>query len=389
MATLKVVVIFFNEFYVSKSRATLSSFFLFQVHLRFTFKHRSRNEAKEKLGPAPWALAYLKLVNDTNGTTVKDGYHDLLVYKVEKKFDLSNPTYLDLPSLKTNNTAYKAKLMPYNNNLSLITKDVLTIHTPLCSTKLTQNLGLLSLLKWRSEPDNLRHNLTVFAREVKAAEVVKFLPDVLDALFSILMENSDSEVYDNLVFEALIAVIEMVTADKFKQFVPVLEVYINENYSATLAYNKLLVVFKDYVEAAIGGANGRSVGNGGGLPLSAAELKRRTEKLAQAMHSLPFLFKFVVKSRLLFAALNGGKGTEPFEVMLRDVLLSLVKLMFGGLGSQSDLLAIQAACLKHIVLTVTDLVQVFPRRSLAEILMKMMTSLPTGQLTEQKLDTLR
>jgi dedicator of cytokinesis protein 1 len=166
-------------------------------------------------------------------------------YQVEKKFDMSNPTYLDLPSLKTTtSSAYKAKLMPYNNNLSLITKDVLTIHTTLCSTKLTQNLGLLSLLKWRSEPENLRTNLTVFARELKAAEVVKFLPDVLDALFSILMENSDSELYDNLVFEALIAVIEMVTADKFKQFVPVLEVYINENYSATLAYNKLLVVFK-------------------------------------------------------------------------------------------------------------------------------------------------
>ena len=32
----------------------------------------------------------------------------------------------------------------------------------------------------------------------------------------------------------------------------VLEVYIAENYSATLAYNKLLVVFKDYVEAATG-----------------------------------------------------------------------------------------------------------------------------------------
>jgi hypothetical protein len=34
-------------------------------------------------------------------------------------------------------------------------------------------------------------------------------------------------------------------------------------------------------------------------------------------------------------------------------------------------------------------IQVFPRRTLAEILMKMMTSLPAGQLTEQKLDTLR
>ena len=112
---------------------------------------------------------------------------------------------------------------------------MLTVHTTLCSTKLTQNLGLLSLLKWRSEPDNLKHNLSVFTREVKAADVVKFLPDVLDALFSILMENSDSELYDNLVFEALVAVIEMVTEDKFKQFIPVLEVYINENYSATLA----------------------------------------------------------------------------------------------------------------------------------------------------------
>ena len=180
------------------------------MHLRFTFKHRSRNEAREKLGPDPWALAYLKLVNDSNGTTVRDGVHDLLVYKIEKKFDLGNPTYLDLPSLKTNQTgSHKHKLQQYNNNLSLITKDVLCVHTTLCSTKLTQNLGLLSLLKWRSEPDKLKQNLSVFAREVKAAEVVKFLPDVLDALFSILMENSDSELYDNLVFEALVAVIEV------------------------------------------------------------------------------------------------------------------------------------------------------------------------------------
>ena len=100
----------------------------------------------------------------------------------------------------------------------------MTVYTTLCSTKLTQNLGLLSLLKWRSEPDRLKHNLTVFTREVKAAEVVKFLPDVLDALFSILMENSDSELYDNLVFEALVAVIGMVTDDRYRQFIPVLEV---------------------------------------------------------------------------------------------------------------------------------------------------------------------
>ena len=159
-----------------------------------------------------------------------------------------------------------------------------------------------------------------------------------------------------------------------------MEVYINENYSATLAYNKLLVVFKDYVEAATGNRGG------GALPISALEIKRKTEKLAQATNSLQFLFKFVVKSRMLFAALNGGKGAEPFEGMLREVLFALVKLMF---GSQTELQRIQESCLKHIVLAVPDLIQVFPRRNLAEILMKMISSLPTGQLTEQKLTTLQ
>lgn len=65
------------------------------------FIYRSRNEAKEKAGPSPWALSYLKLVNESNGTTVKDGFHDLLVYKIDKKFDINSPSYLELPSIKT------------------------------------------------------------------------------------------------------------------------------------------------------------------------------------------------------------------------------------------------------------------------------------------------
>lgn len=34
---------------------------------------------------------------------------------------------------------------------------------------------------------------------------VQFLQDTLDALFNILMENSDSDLYDNLVFDALVS----------------------------------------------------------------------------------------------------------------------------------------------------------------------------------------
>ena len=88
-------------------------------------------------------VAYLILAKKSNGVTVRDCYHDLLVYKIQKKFDLPNPTYLDLPSLKTNQTGSQASCC---NN---------TTHCPssprTMSTQLTQNLGLLSLLKWRSE----------------------------------------------------------------------------------------------------------------------------------------------------------------------------------------------------------------------------------------------
>ena len=62
---------------------------------------------------------------------------------------------------------------------------------------------------------------------------------------------------------------------------------------------------------------------------------------------------------MLFSALNGGKGAEPFESMLREVLLSLVKLMF---GSQPDLQRIQESTLTHIVLAVPDLIQVWIKK---------------------------
>lgn len=63
--------------------------------------------------------------------------------------------------------------------------------------------GLLSLLKWRDDPSRLNENLNIFNQKVNGKEFVKFLPDVLDALFSILTENSDGEKYDYKVGEDL------------------------------------------------------------------------------------------------------------------------------------------------------------------------------------------
>lgn len=65
-------------------------------------------------------------------------------------------------------------------------------------------MDLLGLLNWTSQKDNLSESLAALMK-VDGEEVVKFLQDVLDALFNILMQNSDSDLYDNMVFECLVS----------------------------------------------------------------------------------------------------------------------------------------------------------------------------------------
>ena len=65
-------------------------------------------------------------------------------------------------------------------------------------------VDLLGLLNWASHPEVLKDSLEALMK-VDGEEIVKFLQDVLDALFNILMQNSDSELYDNMVFECLVS----------------------------------------------------------------------------------------------------------------------------------------------------------------------------------------
>lgn len=70
-----------------------------QAHLKFTFKHRSSNEAKDK-SEKPFALSYVRLMQ-RNGTTLQDIQHELLVYKLEqKKYEESDISYFKLPSTR-------------------------------------------------------------------------------------------------------------------------------------------------------------------------------------------------------------------------------------------------------------------------------------------------
>nr|CAD7428798.1 unnamed protein product [Timema monikensis] len=329
-------------------------------HLRFSFKHRCSTESKDKL-EKPFALSYVKLMQG-NGTTLHDTEHDLLVYKVDHKFEETDLGYLTLPC--TRGELIEGQ-KPQQGGLTLTNKDSFTIHTNVCSTKLTQNVDLLGLLNWVSHPDVLKESLTALMK-VDGEEVVKFLQDVLDALFNILMQNSDSDLYDNMVFECLLYIIGLVSDRKYQHFQPVLDLYITESFSATLAYSKLIVVLKYHVD----NANSTDV--------------QDKDILLKTMKSLQYCMRFVVRSRLLFSELNEGKGQEQFEVQLKQLIQSITGMMCYDTDST---LLVQGACLKYLPSTIPDILSVFNCTQLSTLLAELINTVPHNRLTKQKMMT--
>ncbi|KAM6130113.1 dedicator of cytokinesis protein 1 isoform 9-T9 [Phoenicopterus ruber ruber] len=331
-------------------------------HLRFTFRHRSSQDSKDK-SEKIFALAFVKLMR-YDGTTLRDGEHDLIVYKAEAKKLEDASTYLSLPStkieLEEKGHSATGKSMQ-NLGSCTISKDSFQISTLVCSTKLTQNVDLLGLLKWRSNTNLLQQNLKQLMK-VDGGEVVKFLQDTLDALFNIMMENSESETFDTLVFDALVFIIGLIADRKFQHFNPVLETYIKKHFSATLAYTKLTKVLKTYVDN--------------------AEKCGITDQLFKAMKALEYIFKFIVRSRILFNQLYENKGEADF----RESLLQLFKSINEMMSSISDqTVIVKGAALKYLPAIVNDVKLVFDPKELSKLFTEFILNVPVSRLTIQKL----
>nr|XP_045253985.1 dedicator of cytokinesis protein 5 isoform X5 [Macaca fascicularis] len=335
-----------------------------RCHIRFTFRHRSSQESRDKSERA-FGLAFVKLMNP-DGTTLQDGRHDLVVYKGDNKKMEDAKFYLTLPGTKME---MEEKELQASKNLVTFTpskdntKDSFQIATLICSTKLTQNVDLLGLLNWRSNSQNIKHNLKKLM-EVDGGEIVKFLQDTLDALFNIMMEMSDSETYDFLVFDALVFIISLIGDIKFQHFNPVLETYIYKHFSATLAYVKLSKVLNFYV------AN--------------ADDSSKTELLFAALKALKYLFRFIIQSRVLYLRFYGqSKDGDEFNDSIRQLFLAFNMLMDRPL---EEAVKIKGAALKYLPSIINDVKLVFDPVELSVLFCKFIQSIPDNQLVRQKLN---
>ncbi|KAK9963735.1 hypothetical protein ABG768_006901 [Culter alburnus] len=313
-----------------------------RIHLRFMFRHRSSQESKDK-SERNFAMAFVRLMKE-DGTVLRDGIHELTVFKGDSKRMEEVSSYLSLPSERSHPDGHKgATLMRSSSSvggLSVSSRDTFTIATLVCSTKLTQNVGLLGLLKWRTRPEMLKQNLQEL-KLIDGEEVVKFLQDTLDALFNIMMEHSQTDDYDILVFDALIYIIGLIADRKFQHFNTVLEAYIKQHFSATLAYKKLMSVLKKYLDVSSRG--------------------EACEPILRTLKALEYIFKFIVRSRMLYSQLYEGKEQAEFEESLKSLFESINNLMK---SDYTTTLLQQVAALKYLPTVLQDVETVFDAKLL-------------------------
>ncbi|KAL1687532.1 hypothetical protein GGG16DRAFT_127866 [Schizophyllum commune] len=340
-------------------------------HLFFTIRNRGGRASKsDKNGrpttatgdaeERPFAFAFQPLFPDGR-SFLGDGSHNLTLYKWEK---LGADVYL---STKGRNA--DGDLQPVRHPHADLTplRDTLTIRTSLCSTALTQDSVLLSLLNWEQISD--RTLLSTILKKftfVGEAEIVKFLQPIFDALFGIMVSsgNSEGEV-DDLVFNALVTVLGIVQDRRFTNFRPVLDIYIAKHFDFHMAAMHIV----------------RSMGR----LLSNPASSETASALRNALKVWYHIFRFITRARELQKAREGHLGGTTADVLeqqfrreLRGHLNEVNELMS---SSSPEVLGTQMIALQHFPSILPELAKIYPTVELVSIVTNFANTITAGRGT--------
>ncbi|MGH0177420.1 UNVERIFIED_CONTAM: hypothetical protein FKN15_075251, partial [Acipenser sinensis] len=330
-------------------------------HLRFEFRHCSTKDKGEK---KLFGFAFTPLMRE-DGTTLSDESHELYVYKCDENSTFSNQAlYLGLPCCKEDFNG--CPNIPSSLIFQRSAKEMLWISTQLSSTKLTQNVDLLALLKWKAHPDRLMDILGRL-RHVSGEEIVKFLQDILDTLFSILDDNTDK--YGPLVFQSLVFIINLLRDSKYYHFRPVMDTYIQKHFAGALAYKELIHCLKWYMDRS-------------------AEVIRQ-DHIQEAMRALEYLFKFIVQSRILYSRATCGMEEDQFRLSIQELFQSIRFVLSLDSRSSETLIFTQAALLNSFPTIFDELLQMFTVQEVAEFVRGTLGSMPSTVHIGQSMDVVK
>ncbi|KAJ7045388.1 C2 domain in Dock180 and Zizimin proteins-domain-containing protein [Mycena alexandri] len=342
-------------------------------HLFFTFRNRSGRErgnnarASTDNSERPFAFAFQPLFPDKRAF-VEDGSHTLILYRAEKMANITPDIYLTAPSwLAANQRPEQLIVHPEMMRVTPPIRDTLTLRSSLCSTKFTQNPVLLSLLSWERLADRelLSTVLTKFTF-VGEGEIVKFLRDIFDSLFGILVsQNNQSGEMDELVFNALVTVLGIVQDRRFSNFQPVLDVYIEQHFNCAAASSHMIHSMTRLL------ANPTST--------------ESASPLRAALKVWHYIFKFIARSRDLQKAkeigMGGGATADHLETTfkreLRSHLAEVTRMMAST--SPPSIIGTQTIALQHFTSILPELSKIFSTVELVSIATSFANAVTVGK----------
>ncbi|KAL8801245.1 MAG: hypothetical protein Q9182_004594 [Xanthomendoza sp. 2 TL-2023] len=177
----------------------------------------------------PFALCWIPLWDQD--AFIKDGVHMPLLYlhdKVTSSSDNGRGAYLALP--------WNSRAKDDTTRDETFTGPVATlrIQTHLCSTVFSQDRVLVGLLSWREQSEEHLLGLLRQFTFVPETDIVKLINRLFDALFGILVTNSGKDEYEDLVFNALVAVLGIIHDRRF-HVSPLVDEYIDAKFNYPFA----------------------------------------------------------------------------------------------------------------------------------------------------------
>ncbi|XP_078309827.1 dedicator of cytokinesis protein 3-like isoform X4 [Crassostrea virginica] len=337
-------------------------------------------------------FAFMRLT-DEEDIVIKDALHNLCIYKCEDPNKIKYERYKTMPFLVEDwgvqrQSVLISKSLPYIRS----PRETMQVSTKLTSTKFTQTSELLGILKWRDCISDLDKNLDKLMK-LQGGEIMKFLSDILDALFEMLQGGKQTPYYTK-VFHALTFILNLLLDSRFENFVPVLDSYLKESFTSPLVHIHLMFLFSSGIERAVKGESfpvamslkSRSRAGGTGelsLSIRGYSVRKReicNETRGQLLYCeglvLAPLVKFIVRSREL-ETLNpmcrNSKSDHDFSVQISQLFDS-----FGLLLSCKDqkLKISQMALLSNLQKSFETFVVVMSKRQLAEYVNSVISKLP-------------
>jgi len=359
------------------------------AHILFLFRYCSTKEKITDRSDKIFGYAFLPLVR-RNNTVINDSLHNIPIFRYDKKLEHPSVYLLyqaNVQANKEDNSITNAYAEINNNNTNIfststsnntnsiaeqashivVLKDTLNIRTALCSTKLTQNVALLNLLHWQDASNNDPEKLSTILKEfilIGELEIIKFLKDILEALFSILAceLNNDGKLND-LVMSGLVFTLSIVMDKRFTNHRPFVDDYIVDDkggFHFSGVWENLITAFHKLLSDPVS-------------PSSAKEI-RNAIKVQQ------YLFKFIIQSHALFYVKEIDHQPDDILIQFKNDLKNRLNIIFESFNKMMELtepdaiIGSQTLTLQYMPTLIPDLLVVYSKYELSEIIIDFIDS---------------